>query len=555
MLLATLYFALPLLDLLLSAEVSGGDRLDCVKASDQCLKEQSCSTKYRTLRQCVAGKETNFSLASGLEAKDECRSAMEALKQKSLYNCRCKRGMKKEKNCLRIYWSMYQSLQGNDLLEDSPYEPVNSRLSDIFRVVPFISVEHIPKGNNCLDAAKACNLDDTCKKYRSAYITPCTTSVSNDVCNRRKCHKALRQFFDKVPAKHSYGMLFCSCRDIACTERRRQTIVPVCSYEEREKPNCLNLQDSCKTNYICRSRLADFFTNCQPESRSVSSCLKENYADCLLAYSGLIGTVMTPNYIDSSSLSVAPWCDCFNSGNDLEECLKFLNFFKDNKCLKNAIQAFGNGSDVTVWQPALPVQTTTATTTTAFRVKNKPVGPAGSENEIPTHVLPPCANLQSSHIMNESMQRESWASGYLELIWGLFPKVAACQLQGHQGEVGRNVPTYVLSEATVAQDTGVPLNHDWTQEQLEDTMCPSVEVMLPSLSNLVNAQKLKSNVSDNTQLCLSDSNYEKDGLAGASSHITTKSTAAPPGCGLSPLLVLVVTALSILLSLSLAETS
>lgn len=106
--------------MLLSAEVSGGDRLDCVKASDQCLKEQSCSTKYRTLRQCVAGKETNFSLTSGLEAKDECRSAMEALKQKSLYNCRCKRGMKKEKNCLRIYWSMYQSLQGTRRLSCSP---------------------------------------------------------------------------------------------------------------------------------------------------------------------------------------------------------------------------------------------------------------------------------------------------------------------------------------------------------------------------------------------------------------------------------------------------
>uniref|UniRef100_A0A8C6R0V1 GDNF/GAS1 domain-containing protein n=1 Tax=Nannospalax galili TaxID=1026970 RepID=A0A8C6R0V1_NANGA len=375
MFLASLYFTLPLLDLLLSAEVSGGDCLDCVKASNQCLKEQSCSTKYRTLRQCVAGKETNFSLASGLEAKDECRSAMEALKQKSLYNCRCKRGMKKEKNCLRIYWSMYQSLQGNDLLEDSPYEPVNSRLSDIFWAFLFISVEHISKGNNCLDAAKACNLDDTCKKYRCAYITPCITSMSNEVCNHRKCHKALRQFFDKVPAKHSYGMLFCSCRDIACTERRRQTIVPVCSYEEREKPNCLNLQDSCKMNYICRSRLLDFFTNCQPESRSVSSCLKENYADCLLAYSGLIGTVMTPNYIDSSSLSVALWCDCSNSGNDLEECLKFLSFFKDNTCLKNAIQAFGNGSDVTVWQPV--------------RVKNKALGPSGSENEIPKSMAAP----------------------------------------------------------------------------------------------------------------------------------------------------------------------
>lgn len=100
----------PPADILLSAEVSGGDRLDCVKASDQCLKEQSCSTKYRTLRQCVAGKETNFSLTSGLEAKDECRSAMEALKQKSLYNCRCKRGMKKELQCLQIYWSIHLGL-------------------------------------------------------------------------------------------------------------------------------------------------------------------------------------------------------------------------------------------------------------------------------------------------------------------------------------------------------------------------------------------------------------------------------------------------------------
>ena len=49
---------------------------------------------------------------------------------------------------------------------------------------------------------------------------------------------------------------------------------------------------------------------------------------------------------------------------------------------------------MTVWQPALPAQTTTAAATTAFRVKNTPLGPAGSENEIPTHVLPPCANLQ-----------------------------------------------------------------------------------------------------------------------------------------------------------------
>lgn len=42
-----------------------------------------------------------------------------------------------------------------------------------------------------------------------------------------------------------------------------------------------------------RSRLADFLSNCQPEARSISGCLKENYADCLLAYSGLIGKLRT----------------------------------------------------------------------------------------------------------------------------------------------------------------------------------------------------------------------------------------------------------------------
>lgn len=59
----------------------------------------------------------------------------------------------------------------------------------------------------------------------------------------------------QVPPKHSYGMLFCSCPphdQSACSERRRQTIVPVCSYDEKQKPNCLELQGSCKTNYICR---------------------------------------------------------------------------------------------------------------------------------------------------------------------------------------------------------------------------------------------------------------------------------------------------------------
>ncbi|XP_029932910.1 GDNF family receptor alpha-1b [Myripristis murdjan] len=368
MILATLIIVLSLLDSVFtlkgdSSTSSRSSRLDCVKASEQCLKEYTCSTKYRTMRQCVAGRESNFSAVTGPEAQGECRSAIDAMKQSPLYNCRCRRGMKKEKNCLRIFWSIFQSLQGNDLLEDSPYEPVNSRLSDIFRLAPIISGEPAStKENNCLNAAKACNLNDTCKKYRSAYINPCTSRVSaSEVCNKRKCHKALRQFFDKVPPKYSYGMLFCSCPagdQTACAERRRQTIVPVCSYEDKDKPNCLSLQNACKTNYICRSRLADFISNCQPEAHSTSGCLRENYADCLLAYSGLIGTVMTPNYLRSLGISLSPWCDCSNSGNSKPDCDKFAEFFTSNRCLRNAIQAFGNGTDVGVWQPQPPIQPT-----------------------------------------------------------------------------------------------------------------------------------------------------------------------------------------------------
>ncbi|KAF7204386.1 GDNF family receptor alpha-1b [Nothobranchius furzeri] len=362
----TFVLTLSTLDLVFTLKASVPDRpvrLDCVKASEQCLKGFSCSTKYRTMRQCVAGRESNFSAVTGPEAQGECRSAIDAVKQSSLYNCRCRRGMKKEKNCLRIFWSIFQSLQGNDLLEYSPYEPVNSRLSDIFRLAPIIAAEPAStKENNCLNAAKACNLNDTCKKYRSAYINPCTSRVStSEVCNKRKCHKALRQFFDKVPTKYSYGMLFCPCPagdKTACAERRRQTIVPICSYEDKEKPNCLSLQNTCKTNYICRSRLADFFSNCQPEIRSKSGCLRENYADCLLAYTGLIGTVMTPNYIRSSGISLSPWCNCSSSGNSKADCDKFSEFFINNRCLRNAIQAFGNGTDVGVWQPQPPVPPT-----------------------------------------------------------------------------------------------------------------------------------------------------------------------------------------------------
>lgn len=108
------------------------------------------------------------------------------------------------------------------------------------------------KSNHCLDAAKACNLNSNCKRLRSDYISICNREVSNERCSRRRCHRALRQFFDRVPSEYTYRLLFCSCKDQACAERRRQTIVPDCSYEDKEKANCLELRSQCRSDPLCR---------------------------------------------------------------------------------------------------------------------------------------------------------------------------------------------------------------------------------------------------------------------------------------------------------------
>ncbi|KAH0622992.1 hypothetical protein JD844_030877 [Phrynosoma platyrhinos] len=222
--------------------------VDCARANELCAAEPSCSSRYRTLRQCVAGRDRNTMLAN-----KECQAALEVLQESPLYDCHCKRGMKKELLCLQIYWSIHLGLTaGEEFYEASPYEPVTSRLSDIFRLASIVSVA-TAKSNHCLDAAKACNLNDNCKRLRSGYISVCNREVSStEPCNRRKCHKALRQFFDRVPSEYTYRLLFCSCKDQACAERRRQTIVPHCSYEDKEPLNCLDLRSLCRLDPLCR---------------------------------------------------------------------------------------------------------------------------------------------------------------------------------------------------------------------------------------------------------------------------------------------------------------
>ncbi|KAL7827148.1 hypothetical protein SRHO_G00328660, partial [Serrasalmus rhombeus] len=96
------------------------DWVDCVKASEVCNQNPQCSSRYRIMRQCLVGKDWNTMLAN-----KECQAALEVLQESPLYDCRCKRGMKKELQCLQSYWSINMGLsEGEDFYEATPYEPL-----------------------------------------------------------------------------------------------------------------------------------------------------------------------------------------------------------------------------------------------------------------------------------------------------------------------------------------------------------------------------------------------------------------------------------------------
>ncbi|XP_061753676.1 GDNF family receptor alpha-2-like [Nerophis ophidion] len=342
------------------SEGASSELVDCIQASDMCNQNPHCSSRYRVMRQCLVGKEKE----AMLDNNRECQAALEVLLVSPLFDCRCKRGMKKELQCLQNYWTIHMGLtEGGDMEDSSPYEPAPpGRHQDAFRLASISSgmLTVAPKGfhcadaertcNPCLDAVKACNLNGTCKRHRSAYIATCIKEDTNkgETCSKKRCHKALRLFLDRVPAEFSHRLLFCPCQTEGCAERRRQTIVPDCSYRERDTPNCLELRKICRQDTLCRSRLADFMANCRSIPPTVSTCPnQDNHQACLASYTRLIGTEMTPNYVDSnfSQWTISPWCTCKGSGNQEEECTDFLRSFSDNTCLRNAIQAFGYGLD------------------------------------------------------------------------------------------------------------------------------------------------------------------------------------------------------------------
>ncbi|KAL3973629.1 ankyrin repeat and SOCS box protein 13 [Sarotherodon galilaeus] len=213
--------------------------------------------------------------------------------------------------------------------------------------------------NQCLKAAQDCGLYEKCGNLRSEYVLACTKPIpGTNRCNQHKCHRSLRRFLERVPEEYSLGVLFCRCTDTLCGERRRKTIVPSCSYHDKEglQPNCLHQQSFCRRDDLCRSRLADFLNNCQPSHLPASGCLKDSAGLCLRAYAGLIGTIMTPNYISNSSADVSLWCNCEGSGNQWQECLKLQRIFTHNSCLRNSISWMGSlgllPADIT--QPPAP---------------------------------------------------------------------------------------------------------------------------------------------------------------------------------------------------------
>ncbi|XP_070444025.1 GDNF family receptor alpha-4 isoform X2 [Equus przewalskii] len=207
--------------------------------------------------------------------------------------------------------------------------------------------------NRCVDAAEACTADALCQQLRTEYVARCLDRAAPGGCPRARCRRALRRFFARGPPALTHALLFCPCAGPACAERRRQTFVPACAFSGPglAPPSCLAPLDACEHSRVCRPRLLAFQASCAPAPSAPDGCLPDQAPSCRRAYAGLVGTAITPNYVDNASARVAPWCDCGASGNRREECEAFRGLFTRNRCLDSAIQAF-----VSWWPPILQDQ-------------------------------------------------------------------------------------------------------------------------------------------------------------------------------------------------------
>ncbi|XP_016130243.1 GDNF family receptor alpha-4-like [Sinocyclocheilus grahami] len=230
--------------------------VDCIEAVNECMVDPECKRQFRHLEYCV-DEEAVAPLS--LEGRQACIDAQNNLMHyQNLQECKCQRGSRLEQQCLSVYWTV-RFPQGYDDIETSPYEDIELELvrnSETSKLASIVSVSSLPLAdqNQCLKAAQDCGLYEKCGSLRSEYALACTKIIpGTNHCNRHKCHRALRRFLERVPEEYSFGVLFCPCSDTLCGERRRKTIVPSCSYEERDgQPNCLNLESYCLKDNLCR---------------------------------------------------------------------------------------------------------------------------------------------------------------------------------------------------------------------------------------------------------------------------------------------------------------
>ncbi|XP_062934460.1 GDNF family receptor alpha-4 isoform X2 [Cynocephalus volans] len=223
-------------------------------------------------------------------------------------------------------------------------------LGPVLLLLLLLGSESSAGGNRCVDAAEACTADARCQRLRAEYVAQC---LGPGGCPRARCRRALRHFFARGPPALTHALLFCPCSGPACAERRRQTFVPDCAFSGPgpAPPPCLAPLDACEHSPLCRPRLLAFQASCAPVPSAPDGCPRDQGPRCLRAYAGLVGTAVTPNYLDNMSARVAPWCDCRTSGNRHEECEAFRGLFTRNRCLDGAIKTFESG-----WTPILQDQ-------------------------------------------------------------------------------------------------------------------------------------------------------------------------------------------------------
>ncbi|XP_069340186.1 GDNF family receptor alpha-3 [Eulemur rufifrons] len=331
---------LPLLLLLPPPPLGAGEPLptegrlmnSCIQARRTCQADPTCKAAYHHLDACTS------SIGTPLPSEEpsvpaNCLEAAQQLRNSSLKGCTCHRRMKNQATCLDIYWTIHRARSLGDYeLDVSPYEdavtskPWKINLNELNMLKPDWDL--------CLKFAMLCTLNDKCDRLRKAYGEAC----SGPRCQRQVCLGQLLTFFERAAESHAQGMLLCPCAptDRRCGERRRNTIAPRCALPPAA-PSCLELQRLCLSDPLCRSRLVDFQTHCHPRD-ILGTCATEQ-SRCLRAYLGLIGTVMTPNFVSSANASVALSCTCHGSGNRQEECEQLEGFFSRNPCLAEAIAA------------------------------------------------------------------------------------------------------------------------------------------------------------------------------------------------------------------------